>query len=364
MSIQKENVKSGEILDLKVIGQLYQFVKPYIAWFYLLVFLTIALAVLAPTRPFFIQIAIDDYVAVGDRDGLIRTIYILVGLMAVQALVQFAHTYLSGWVGQVIIRDIRIKLYRHLLKMKLKFFDNTPIGRLVTRNVSDVETLADVFSEGLAAIIGDLLQLLTILGVMFYIDWKLTLVSLCTFPFLVISTYIFKEKMKVAFNEVRNAVANLNTFLQEHITGMSIVQIFNREEEEFGKFKEINREHRKAHLKSVFYNSIYFPVAEIIQAVGIGLVVWYGASGVLDLEIKVGVLISFIMYLQLFFRPIRMIADRFNTLQMGVVSSARIFKLLNSQENIANEGNYAPDRIKGKINFEHVWFAYNEEEWC
>lgn len=363
MSIQRENVKSGEILDLKVIRQLYQFVKPYVAWFYLLVFLTIALALLAPTRPYFIQIAIDDYVAIGDKDGLIRTIYILVGLMLLQALVQFAHTYLSGWVGQVIIRDIRIKLYQHLLKMRLKFFDNTPIGRLVTRNVSDVETLADVFSEGLAAIIGDLLQLVTILSVMFYIDWKLTLVSLCTFPFLVIATYIFKEKMKVAFNEVRNAVANLNTFLQEHITGMSIVQIFNREEEEFEKFREINREHRKAHLKSVFYNSIYFPVAEIIQAVGIGLVVWYGASGVLDLEIKVGVLISFIMYLQLFFRPIRMIADRFNTLQMGVVSSARIFKLLNSQDNIANEGNYAPERIKGKINFEQVWFAYNEEEW-
>lgn len=363
MSIQRENVKSGEILDLKVIRQLYQFIKPYVAWFYLLVFLTVALALLAPTRPYFIQIAIDDYVAIGDKDGLIRTIYILVGLMLLQALVQFAHTYLSGWVGQVIIRDIRIKLYRHLLKMRLKFFDNTPIGRLVTRNVSDVETLADVFSEGLAAIIGDLLQLVTILSVMFYIDWKLTLVSLCTFPFLVISTYIFKEKMKVAFNEVRNAVANLNTFLQEHITGMSIVQIFNREEEEFEKFKDINREHRKAHLKSVFYNSIYFPVAEIIQAIGIGLVVWYGASGVLDLEIKVGVLISFIMYLQLFFRPIRMIADRFNTLQMGVVSSARIFKLLNSQENIANEGDYAPERIQGKINFEHVWFAYNEEEW-
>jgi ATP-binding cassette subfamily B multidrug efflux pump len=363
LSIQKENMKSGEILDLKVIQQLYQFIKPYIAWFYLLIFLTIALAVLAPARPYFIQIAIDDHIAVGDRDGLLSMIYILVGLMVLQAFVQFAHTYLSGWVGQVIIRDIRIKLYQHLLKMKLKFFDNTPIGRLVTRNVSDVETLADVFSEGLAAIIGDLLQLLTILGVMFYIDWKLTLVSLCTFPFLVISTYIFKEKMKVAFNEVRNAVANLNTFLQEHITGMSIVQIFNREEREFEKFKEINREHRKAHLKSVFYNSIYFPVAEIIQAVGIGLVVWYGASGVLDLEIKVGVLISFIMYLQLFFRPIRMIADRFNTLQMGVVSSARIFKLLNSQEHIANEGNYAPERIKGKISFDHVWFAYNDEEW-
>lgn len=363
MSIQKENVKSGEILDVKVIKQLYQFVKPYIAWFYLLVFMTVTLAVLAPTRPYFIQIAIDDYVAIGDKEGLLRIIYILLGLMVLQTLIQFAHTYLSGWVGQVIIRDIRVKLYQHLLKMKLKFFDNTPIGRLVTRNVSDVETLADVFSEGLAAIIGDLLQLVTILAVMFYIDWKLTLVSLCTLPFLVISTYVFKEKMKVAFNEVRNAVSNLNTFLQEHITGMSIVQIFNREQREFEKFREINKEHRKAHLKSVFYNSIYFPVAEIIQAVGIGLVVWYGASGVLDLEIKVGVLISFIMYLQLFFRPIRMIADRFNTLQMGVVSSSRIFKLLNSQENMVNEGSYVPKGIKGKISFDHVWFAYNDEEW-
>src|SRR5690554_394563 len=290
-------------------------------------------------------------------------IYILLGLMVLQALVQFAHTYLSGWVGQVIIRDIRIKLYNHLLKMKLKFFDNTPIGRLVTRNISDVETLADVFSEGLAAIIGDLLQLVTILAVMFYIDWKLTLVSLATLPFLVISTYVFKEKMKEAFNEVRNAVSNLNTFLQEHITGMSIVQIFNREEREFEKFKDINREHRKAHLKSVLYNAVYYPVAEIIQAVKIKLVVWYGASGVLDMEIKVGILISFIMYLQLFFRPIRMIADRFNTLQMGVVSSSRIFKLLDNQEHIANEGSYAPEKINGKINFDHVWFAYNEEEW-
>ncbi|HLW20548.1 MAG TPA: ABC transporter ATP-binding protein [Cyclobacteriaceae bacterium] len=363
MSIQKENVKSGEILDLKVLQQLYQFVKPFVSWFYVLVFLTVALAVLAPARPYFIQIAIDDHVAIGDRDGLLRMIYILLGLMVLQALVQFAHTYLSGWVGQVIIRDIRIKLYNHLLKMKLKFFDNTPIGRLVTRNISDVETLADVFSEGLAAIIGDLLQLVTILAVMFYIDWKLTLVSLATLPFLVISTYVFKEKMKEAFNEVRNAVSNLNTFLQEHITGMSIVQIFNREEREFEKFKDINREHRKAHLKSVLYNAVYYPVAEIIQAVGIGLVVWYGASGVLDMEIKVGILISFIMYLQLFFRPIRMIADRFNTLQMGVVSSSRIFKLLDNQEHIANDGSYAPEKINGKINFDHVWFAYNEEEW-
>ena len=363
MSLAKEKESSGEIVDMKVLRQLYSFVKPYQAQFYFLVFLTVALAILAPTRPYYIQVAIDDYVAVGDVPGLVKIIYVLVGLMILQSIVQWAHTYYSGWIGQVIIKDIRVKLYRHLLKLRLKFFDSTPIGRLVTRNVSDIETLADVFSEGLAAIIGDLLQIVTILGVMFYIDWKLTLVSLCTLPLLIISTYVFKEKIKVTFNDVRNAVSNLNSFLQEHITGMNIVQIFNREAREFEKFKEINREHRAAHIRSVLYYSIYFPVAEIIQAIGIGLVVWYGAVGVLGMEIQIGVLISFIMYLQLFFRPIRMIADRFNTLQMGVVSSSRIFKLLASSEHIANEGSFNPEKLKGNIQLENVWFAYTEEDY-
>lgn len=363
MSLEKEKESSGEIIDMKVLRQLYTFVKPYQTQFYFLVFLTIALAILAPTRPYYIQVAIDDFVAVGDVAGLVRIIYILVGLMVVQAVAQWAHTYYSGWIGQVIIKDIRTRLYKHLLKLRLKFFDNTPIGRLVTRNVSDIETLADVFSEGLAAIIGDLLQIITILGVMFYIDWKLTLVSLSTLPLLIISTYVFKEKIKVTFNDVRNAVSNLNSFLQEHITGMNIVQIFNREKREYEKFKEINREHRAAHIRSVLYYSVYFPVAEIIQAIGIGLVVWYGAVGVLGLELQIGVLISFIMYLQLFFRPIRMIADRFNTLQMGVVSSSRIFKLLASTEHIANEGSFKPEKIQGNLRLEHVWFAYNDEEY-
>lgn len=348
---------------MKVLRQLYTFVKPYQAQFYFLVFLTIALAILAPTRPYYIQIAIDEYVAVGDVDGLLRIIYLLVGLMIVQSVAQWAHTYYSGWIGQVIIKDIRTRLYRHLLKLRLKFFDNTPIGRLVTRNVSDIETLADVFSEGLAAIIGDLLQIVTILGVMFYIDWKLTLVSLSTLPLMIISTYVFKEKIKVTFNDVRNAVSNLNSFLQEHITGMNIVQIFNREQREYEKFKEINKEHSAAHIRSVLYYSVYFPVAEIIQAIGIGLVVWYGAVGVLGMDLQIGILISFIMYLQLFFRPIRMIADRFNTLQMGVVSSSRIFKLLASTEHIANEGSFKPEKIQGNIKLENVWFAYNDEEY-
>ena len=348
---------------MKVLRQLYTYVKPYQKQFYFLVFLTLALAILAPARPYLIQIAIDEHVAIGDEAGLLKIIYVLVVLMVIQAIAQWAHTYYSGWIGQVIIKDIRVRLYTHLLRLRLKFFDNTPIGRLVTRNVSDIETLADVFSEGLAAIIGDLLQIVTILGVMFYIDWKLTLVSLSTLPLLVISTYVFKEKIKVTFNDVRNAVANLNSFLQEHITGMTIVQLFNREQREFEKFKEINREHSAAHIRSVLYYSVYFPVAEIIQAIGIGLVVWYGAVGVLGMDLQIGILISFIMYLQLFFRPIRMIADRFNTLQMGVVSSSRIFKLLASSEHIANEGSFSPEKVQGNVRLDQVWFAYKEEDY-
>ena len=363
MSLEKEKESAGEILDMKVLRQLYTYVKPYQKQFYFLVFLTLALAILAPARPYLIQIAIDEHVALGDAAGLLKIIYVLVVLMVIQAIAQWAHTYYSGWIGQVIIKDIRIRLYKHLLKLRLQFFDNTPIGRLVTRNISDIETLADVFSEGLAAIIGDLLQIVTILGVMFYIDWKLTLVSLSTLPLLVISTYVFKEKIKVTFNDVRNAVANLNSFLQEHITGMTIVQLFNREQREFDKFKEINREHRTAHIRSVLYYSVYFPVAEIIQAIGIGLVVWYGAVGVLGMDLKIGILISFIMYLQLFFRPIRMIADRFNTLQMGVVSSSRIFKLLASSEHIANEGSFSPEKVQGNVRLDQVWFAYKEEDY-
>src|SRR5690554_4048963 len=290
-------------------------------------------------------------------------ILILVGVLVLQAIVMYFHTYLSGWLGQYIIRDIRTALYDHLLKLRLKFFDRTPIGRLVTRNISDIETLADVFSEGLAAMIGDLLQLVFILALMFYTDVKLTIVVLCTLPFLLGTTYVFKEKIKVSFNNVRNAVANLNSFVQEHIIGMSIVQIFNSEKEEHKKFIAINEEHKKAHMKSILYYSIYFPVAEVIQAAGIGLVVWFGASHVIQDELTLGVLIAFIMYIQMFFRPIRMIADRYNTLQMGIVSSDRILKLLDNKEHIIGEGQYKPAEIKGNVQFKNVWFAYDKEDY-
>lgn len=360
--MEKEKV-DGKILDFKVLKRIFVFAKPYMSQFWLLVLLTIALAILVPIRPYLIQITIDNEVANGDFDGLIFMIGLLVTLLVAQAFVQYGHTYLSSWLGQYIIRDIRTNLYEHIQKLKLKFFDKTPIGRLVTRNISDIETLADVFSQGIAMMIGDLLQLVVILIFMFYTDWKLTLVSLSTLPVLVFSTYIFKEKIKVSFNRVRTAVSNLNSFVQEHITGMSIVQIFNSEERELKKFKEINQEHKKANVKSVMYYSVYFPVAEVIQAIGIGLVVWYGAVKMIDAQYQPGVLIAFIMYIQMFFRPIRMIADRFNTLQMGIVSSNRLIDLLENDEHISNEGSFNPMQLEGRVKFTDVWFAYNDEDY-
>lgn len=360
--MQKEQV-SGNIIDIQVLKRLYRYIKPYALQFYVLIFLTIALGVVAPVRPILVSKAIDDYVSVGDYNGLLNITIILIVLVAIAGIFQYLHTYLSGWLGQYIIKDIRVKLYKHLLKMQLKFFDKTPIGRLVTRTVSDIETLSEVFSQGLAELIADVLQLTFILIFMFYLDWELTLVSLSTFPLLVISTYFFKEKIKQAFNEVRTAVSNLNSFVQEHITGMSIVQIFNSEDREYRKFKEINKEHRRANIKSVLYYSIYYPVSEVIQALGIGLIVWFGAKGVVQDHTTFGDLTAFIMYLNMFFRPIRQIADRYNTLQMGIVSSSRIFDLLDNVEQIPNDGKFSPKRLKGAVEFKGVWFAYNDEDY-
>ena len=361
--MNQESIQAKKIVDSKVLKKLFAFAKPYMYQFWILVFLTIFMAAIVPLRPYIIRIMIDNQIASGDYQGLINMIGLLLGLLLLQSIVQYAHTFLSGVLGQFVIKDIRIKLFRHVQSLRLKFFDQTPIGRLVTRNVSDIETLAEVFSQGVAAIIGDLLQLLVIFGFMLYIDWELALISLSTLPILILATYIFKERVKVSFNTVRTAVSNLNTFVQEHITGMSIVQIFNSESTELKKFKEINKEHRTANVKSVMYYSIYFPVAEIVQASGIGLVVWFGAGGVIQERIEVGVLIAFIMYIQMFFRPIRMIADRFNTLQMGIVCATRIMDLLDNKETTSNAGILASEALKGTVNFDQVWFAYNEEDW-
>jgi ATP-binding cassette, subfamily B, multidrug efflux pump len=364
--VEKEKVSSGNIIDWSVVRRLMKFVTPYRGRFITVIVLTFLLGILAPIRPLLIQYTLDNDVAVGNYNAMVTMMLILTALLVFNSIAQYIHTYLSGWLGQQVIRDIRAKLYAHVVNLRLKFFDKTPIGRLVTRTISDVETLADVFSEGLAAMVGDLLQIVFILAFMFYQDWRLALLSLSTIPLLLISTYIFKEKIKVAFNDVRNAVANLNSFVQEHISGMNIVQIFGSEKREFEKFKEINEDHKQANLRSVLYYSIYYPVAEIIAAAGIGLLVWYGAKGVINYEetgLTIGKLIAFIMFIQMFFRPIRMIADRYNTLQMGIVSSSRIMNLLDSAEHIQDNGTRKVEHVQGDVKFQHVWFAYNDAEY-
>lgn len=355
--------KSGQIFDLATLRRLYTFVGPYKKQFFGLIGIIMLSALLSPLLPLLIKYTIDNPIATGNYQELALMMAIMIGVLIVQGLVSFVNTYLSGWLGQYIIRDMRVTLYEKIINLRLKFFDQTPIGRLVTRTISDIETLSNVFSDGMAAIVGDILQLTLIIAVMFYTDWKLSLISLSMVPLMLISTYIFKEKIKDAFNEVRAAVSNLNSFVQEHITGMNIVQIFGSEDAEYEKFEEINATHRDSNIRSILYYSIYFPVADVIAAAGTGLVVWYGSKQILAQDVTFGTVTAFVMFIGLFFRPIRQLADRFNTLQMGIVSTDRIIKLLDSDDYTENNGTYQPETVRGKVEFKDVWFAYNEEEY-
>ena len=350
---------SGKAFDLNILKRVYTFIIPYKKKFRLTVFLTLLLAFVSPVRPILVQYTIDRYIIKYDHQGLIGMLVLMLALLLFQTLIQYYHTYLTNWLGQVVIKDLRIKLFKHIANLRLKYFDHTPIGTLVTRTISDLETIADIFSEGLIVIIGDLLQLLVIIGVMFFLDWRLTLISLSTIPILLVATRFFQKGINKTFREVRTQVALLNTFVQEHITGMNIVQAFNREAEEMRRFKNINKEHMKAHVKSVWYYSIFFPVVELLSATSIGLVVWWGSQGVILGNVSLGNVVAFIMFINMLFRPIRELADKFNTLQMGMVSSERVLKLLDTQEMISNDGKIAK-KINGKIEFRNVWFAYND----
>ena len=358
----KKEEKSGQIFDVQILKRIYDFLMPYRLRFWSLVTLIMVSACVVPLNPLLIRYTIDNYIAQGNYPKLSLMLLIMIGVLLLQGFLQFVSAFTAGWLGQTVIRDIRVKLYAKILKLRLKFFDDTPIGRLVTRTVSDIETLNDVFSDGLAAIAGDILQLIIIFAVMFYTDWRLTLITLSTVPFMVVSTYIFKEYIKKSFNEVRSAVANLNSFVQEHITGMSIVQIFNAEKIEYTKFLKINEVHRDANIRSIWAYSVYYPVADVILAGGTGLIVWFGSKQILHHDMTLGTLTAFIMFMNLFFRPIRFLADRFNTLQMGIVSTERILKLLDSEDYSVNDGNIKAD-LQGDVKFENVWFAYNDEEY-
>jgi ATP-binding cassette subfamily B multidrug efflux pump len=355
--------KDAKTADLKVLQKLAVFVKPYRGIFYALTSLTFLLGVLVPLQPYFVQITIDQYIVLGDYRGLVGMTTLLVLVLFIQSIAQYYQTYFSDWLGQHVIRDIRIQLYAHTLRLRTSFFNKTPVGRLVTINISDTETLANVFSEGIAALIGDLLQMLLMIFLMCYINWRLALLSLATLPLVAILTYIFKEKIKRALRAVRNAVAQLNVFTQERIAGMSMVQIFGREQRELDQFKALNETHQNASIKAVQYYSLYFPLLGIINSVSISLLVWYGAKDVIHGMATVGQLVAFLMYINLFFRPLYFIADRFNTLQMGIVSTDRIMALLENDEQVDNMGTYRPKNLQGAIVFKNVWFAYEAKDY-
>lgn len=340
-----------------------KYMKPYRSVFIIAVILTIAIALTAPAMPLLIEYTLDRFILHSDTEGLQIMLLLMIGLLVMQTLIRYFHTMMTNTLGQSVIKDLRIDVFNHLSTLRLKYFDRTPIGRLITRTVSDLESIANIFSEGLIQIIGDILQLVVILGVMFYTDWKLTLVVLIPMPIMIGATYVFKEAMKSAFQDVRKWISNLNTFLQEHISGIAIIQYFARENQEMQKFKAANAEHRNAHIRANWYFSIFFPVIEIIMALALGLLVWYGSRSVLAEEISPGVVVAFIMYINMIFRPIRELVDKFNTLQMGMVSAERIFDVLDTDEKTPNNGTKQPENIRGEIIFDRVWFAYDEEKW-
>ena len=363
MSEGKKKSITGKAADVGVLKRVFTYIKPYRQNFSLAVCTTITLAILSPIRPYLIQYTFDNYVAAANGTMLLYMTIILIVLLSLEAFFQFADSFLTNRLGQNIIKDLRVQLYKHILNLRLKYYDNTPIGTLVTRAVSDIEVIADIFSEGLIVIIGDLLKITVILGVMLFLNFKLTLIILTPIPFLFIATYIFKKSVHASFQDVRNQVAGLNAFVQEHITGMYIVQIFNREKAEMKHFDVINAKHSDANIRSILAYSIFFPVVEILSSVSLGLLVWWGGRGILKETATVGELVSFIMYINMLFRPIRQLADRFNTLQMGMVSSERVFKVLDTDETIENEGASEAEKINGDVDFKDVWFAYNNEDW-
>lgn len=325
--------------------------------------MTVIFAVISPLRPYLIQVTVDKYIANQLMKMLVTVTIVQIALLAVETVVRFYFSYLTNWLGQSVVKDLRVTVYKKIVHLNLAFFDKTPIGTLTTRTVNDIEAINDVFSEGIISIVSDLLTILAILVVMFIEDWRLTLVSLSPFPILIFATYVFKESVNKSFYRVRNAVSALNAFVQEHLTGMVVVQAFTSEKREFARFKHINKEHRKANIDAIFAYSVFFPVVEIILAISLGLMVWWGSNKVLNYEVTQGVMIAFIMYLNMLFRPLRMLADKFNTLQMGMVASERVFKILDNQDYIPDRGHEKGNKMKGAITFDHVHFAYVDDRY-
>ncbi|QED37868.1 ABC transporter ATP-binding protein [Antarcticibacterium arcticum] len=354
---------TGNAFDFNLFKRLIKYTNPYKWTFYFVALAAILLSFFAVLRPYLLQLTIDNSILPQDSENLVFYISLMVGALFLEVIFQFLFIYFANWLGQEVIRDLRVNLFKHMLQFKMKYFDKSAVGRLVTRAVSDIETIASIFSEGLFVIASDLLKMLVILIFMFYNSWELTLLVLTVMPFILYATRVFQKKMKIAFEDVRNQVANLNTFVQERITGMKIVQLFTREKVEYENFKEINHKHKKGWIKTVWYNSIFFPIAEMSSAITVGLIVWYGGLRVVDNDaLSLGIIIMFIELAQTLFRPLRQIADKFNTLQMGMVAANRVFAILDTEASIPDTGKVEIDHLKGEIEFEEVRFGYEEDE--
>jgi len=355
--------KKENIIDFKLLSRVLSFVKPYKTIFLISVFFSIALGVLSIARPIIIEYTVDNFIIGRDPEMLLKYTLIMIGLLLLESIFQFLFMYAANWIGQSVIKDIREKLYKKFLTFRLKYFDKTPIGALVTRSVSDIETIAEIFSQGILVIFSDLFKIVIIVAWMFSRDVMLSLISLAVFPVLIWATKYFQRAMKSAFEDERSAISKLNTFVQEHISGMKIVQIFNREEAELENFKEVNATFKKATIKAIWHFSIFLPVIEIMSALSLGAMVWYGGLDmIMGGEVTLGLMMAFILLINMLFRPIRHLADRINTLQRGIVASTRVFKVLDTDEFVTSNGSLQLKEVQGNVKFQHINFSYKKGE--
>ncbi len=366
---RSEDEVLGKAYDAKLMRRLLGYIKPYKKYVIFAIFLNIVVAALGPVRPYLTKIAIDDYIANSDYNGLFIISLLLFGSLLLQAIIQYILTFFTQYLGQKTLYDLRTQIFNHIQKLSLKFFDKTPIGRIVTRATNDVEALGELFSSGIVMVFSDVFIIIWILGFMFFMDVQLSLVTLSVLPVLIYGTFLFKRKARESYRDVRLHLARLNSYMQEHITGMSIVKIFHKEKDELKKFSSINNDYRQANIKSILYYAIFYPAVELLSSIAVGLIIWYGGGEVLQSSLTnngmtIGVLFAFIQYTEMFFRPIRDLSEKYNIMQTAMASSERIFKLLDNDTMIKNPANPVKfENIKGKIDFKNVWFAYNDEEY-
>ncbi len=353
-----------KLIKSNSLKKVLQYAKPYQKRFNWVIVWAILLSIFAAARPYLLKQTVDEYIKPEDKHGLLIYVVIMAVVLLLEVLAQFYFTYWANWLGQDIIRDLRDKLFKHITSFKMKYFDMEPVGKLVTRSVSDIESIASIFSQGLFMIVSDVLKMIVILAIMFFMNWKLSLIVLAAMPILIFATDIFQKKMKVAFNDVRNEVANLNTFVQERLTGMKIVQLFNRENIELEKFKEINQKHNVAWLKNILYNSIFFPIADIVSSLTLGAIVYSAGISIISgaNHSSIGDLFAYTMLINMLFNPLRQIADKFNVMQMGIVAADRVFEILDTEENVQDNGTVEASHFKGTIQLKDVRFSYIKDE--